>query len=191
MAQVAAAFNFQLIGASVESVAENASDSVVAPLLYYLLFGLLGAVVYRVVNTLDAMVGYHGRYEYLGKASARLDDVLNFVPARLTALLGLMDGGLLRSDVCPGHCRVVRVDGARVSLDDDHWPGELERPLSGGAWSEVAEEHISAAPCANGISGGKWTPFLAGTTRNSAYPPSLWCPIIWPVRQYCSRPAMQ
>ena len=92
----------ELIGASVESVAENASDSVVAPLLYYLLFGLLGAVVYRVVNTLDAMVGYHGRYEYLGKASARLDDVLNFVPARLTALLLLIGGAVLGRDVAHG-----------------------------------------------------------------------------------------
>jgi adenosylcobinamide-phosphate synthase len=91
-----------LIGASIESVAENASDSVVAPLFYYVLFGLPGAVFYRAVNTLDAMVGYRGRYEYLGKASARLDDVLNFVPARLTAALLLLGGALLRKDVARG-----------------------------------------------------------------------------------------
>lgn len=91
-----------LIGASVESVAENASDSVVAPLFYYVCFGLVGAVAYRAVNTLDAMVGYHGRYEYLGKASARLDDVLNFVPARLTAGLLIVAGALLRADVPRG-----------------------------------------------------------------------------------------
>jgi adenosylcobinamide-phosphate synthase len=91
-----------LIGASVESVAENASDSIVAPLLYYAAFGLLGAVIYRAVNTLDAMVGYHGRYEYLGKASARLDDALNFVPARLTAALLLLAGGWLGHDVDRG-----------------------------------------------------------------------------------------
>lgn len=100
-----------LIGASVESVAENASDSVVAPLLYYVCFGLLGAVVYRAVNTLDAMVGYHGRYEYLGKASARLDDALNFVPARLTAALLLLAGALLRQDVARG-VAIWRRDGA-------------------------------------------------------------------------------
>src|SRR5262249_61854725 len=76
-----------LVAAAIESVAENASDSFVAPLFYYALFGLPGAVFYRAVNTLDAMIGYHGRYEYLGKAAARLDDVLNFVPARLTAAL--------------------------------------------------------------------------------------------------------
>ncbi|MBI2288149.1 MAG: cobalamin biosynthesis protein [Chloroflexi bacterium] len=75
-----------LISATVESVAENSCDSFVAPLFYFLLFGVPGAVAYRVVNTLDAMIGYHDNYEYLGKFAARLDDVLNFVPARLTAL---------------------------------------------------------------------------------------------------------
>lgn len=101
----------ELIGASVESVAENASDSIVAPLLYYAAFGLVGAVAYRAVNTLDAMVGYHGRYEYLGKASARLDDALNFVPARLTAALLLLAGGWLGHDVERG-AATWRRDGA-------------------------------------------------------------------------------
>ncbi len=73
--------------AAIESLAENASDSFIAPLFYYNLFGLVGACVYRAVNTMDAMVGYHGRHEFLGKVSARLDDILNFIPARLTALL--------------------------------------------------------------------------------------------------------
>lgn len=92
----------ELVGATIESVAENASDSFVAPLFYYVLFGLPGAVVYRAVNTLDAMVGYRGRYEYLGKASARLDDVLNFVPARLTAALLLCAGALQGKDLRRG-----------------------------------------------------------------------------------------
>jgi len=73
--------------AAIESLAENLSDSIVAPLLYYTLFGLPGAAAYRLFNTFDSMVGYHGQYEYLGKAAARLDDVLNALPARLTALL--------------------------------------------------------------------------------------------------------
>jgi adenosylcobinamide-phosphate synthase len=73
-------------GAAVESLAENASDSVVAPLLYYALFGLPGAYLYRMANTLDAMVGYRGRYEYLGKVAARVDDALNLAPSRLSAL---------------------------------------------------------------------------------------------------------
>ncbi|CAN5252173.1 adenosylcobinamide-phosphate synthase CbiB [soil metagenome] len=73
--------------AAVESVAENASDGVVAPMLYGLLWGAPGALAYKAVNTLDSMVG-HPRppYEDLGWASARLDDFANLLPARLTAL---------------------------------------------------------------------------------------------------------
>ncbi|WP_099210745.1 adenosylcobinamide-phosphate synthase CbiB [Thermococcus henrietii] len=84
-----------LNSASIESLAENLNDSVVAPLFYFLLFGLPGALLYRAVNTLDAMLGYRSeRYEFFGKFSARLDDVLNFIPARLTVLLYLPLGGL-------------------------------------------------------------------------------------------------
>src|SRR5207248_10894746 len=57
--------------AAVESLAENLCDSVVAPFLYYVLLGVPGALAYRALNTLDAMIGYHGRFEYLGKAAAR------------------------------------------------------------------------------------------------------------------------
>jgi adenosylcobinamide-phosphate synthase len=76
-----------IAAAAIESLAENASDSVTAPLLAYALAGLPGACAYRAANTLDAMIGYRGRYEHLGKAAARLDDLLNLLPARLTALL--------------------------------------------------------------------------------------------------------
>jgi adenosylcobinamide-phosphate synthase len=73
--------------AAVESVAENASDSIVAPLLFYAIAGVPGALAYRAINTLDAMIGYHGELEWLGKAAARLDDLANLLPARVTALL--------------------------------------------------------------------------------------------------------
>ncbi len=76
-----------LASSAVESVAEGTGDSVVAPLFYFLLFGIPGAIAYRAVNTLDSMVGYHGKYEYLGKFASILDDILNFIPARLAALL--------------------------------------------------------------------------------------------------------
>ncbi|MFC2066919.1 cobalamin biosynthesis protein [Chloroflexota bacterium] len=76
-----------LISATVESVAESTCDSFIAPLFYFLLLGIPGAIGYRVINTMDAMIGYHGKYEHLGKFIARLDDVLNFIPARITALL--------------------------------------------------------------------------------------------------------
>ena len=77
----------QMAAGAIESVAENITDSVVGPLLAFALFGLPGAAAYRAINTLDSMVGYHGRYEYLGKASARLDDLVNLIAARLAALL--------------------------------------------------------------------------------------------------------
>ena len=88
----------RIISAAVESVAENISDSFVAPLFYFLLFGVPGAVAYRVVNTLDAIIGYHGEYEYLGKFAGRLDDVLNFIPARLTALFLVLAAYLARKN---------------------------------------------------------------------------------------------
>ncbi len=84
--------------AAIESLAENLSDSVVAPLFYYVLFGVPGAAAYRLFNTFDSMVGYHGQYEYLGKAAARLDDALNLIPARLTALLIIVLAPLFGGD---------------------------------------------------------------------------------------------
>ena len=85
-----------LTSAAVESVAESTCDSFVAPLFYFLLFGVPGAIAYRVVNTMDAMLGYHGKYEYLGKSASKLDDILNFIPARLTALLLILAAFLSR-----------------------------------------------------------------------------------------------
>ena len=73
--------------AAVESVAENTSDGVVAPMLYGYLLGAPGALAYRAINTLDSMVGYTSpRYRHLGWAGARLDDLANLAPARLTVL---------------------------------------------------------------------------------------------------------
>jgi adenosylcobinamide-phosphate synthase len=78
----------ELARATVESIAENTSDAVVAPLVWGAVAGLPGLLAYRAVNTLDAMVGHHSaRYENFGWAAARLDDVANWVPARLTGLL--------------------------------------------------------------------------------------------------------
>lgn len=74
--------------AGIESYAENLSDGVIAPLFYLLLFGVPGILLYKAINTLDSMVGYRtDRYERFGKASAKLDDIVNWLPARITALL--------------------------------------------------------------------------------------------------------
>lgn len=78
---------------AIESLAENLNDSVVAPVLWFVLLGLPGAAIYRFANTADAMWGYHGRWEWAGKWAARADDVLSWLPARLTAWLLLTLGG--------------------------------------------------------------------------------------------------
>ena len=77
--------------AAVETVAENTSDGVTAPLFYMILLGGIGGIFYKAVNTMDSMTGYKNtRYRYFGTAAARLDDVMNFIPARLTALFMIL-----------------------------------------------------------------------------------------------------
>lgn len=110
-----------LVSAAVESVAENTSDSFIAPLFYFLLLGVPGAIAYRVVNTLDAMVGYHGKYEYLGKFASRLDDILNFVPARLTALLLILATFLSRRDGQKSW-RIAFSEHAKTESPNAGWP---------------------------------------------------------------------
>ncbi len=79
--------------AAIESLAENASDGVVAPLFWGALFGLPGIIGYKAINTLDSMIGHRGeRHEAFGWAAARIDDVANFIPARLTGLLFALTG---------------------------------------------------------------------------------------------------
>lgn len=78
---------------AIETLAENLNDSVVAPLFWFALGGLAGVAVYRFANTADAMWGYRGRYEWAGKWAARADDVLSWLPARLTAVLLMFAAG--------------------------------------------------------------------------------------------------
>lgn len=111
----------ELRAAAVSSIAENASDSGVAPLFWFACFGLPGALVYRAINTLDAMVGYRGRFEFLGKASARLDDVLNGIPARATALVLLLHGALAGRDARTAW-RIARRDARTTPSPNAGWP---------------------------------------------------------------------
>jgi adenosylcobinamide-phosphate synthase len=102
---------------SLESLAENLSDSVIAPLFWFALFGLPGAAVYRFANTADAMWGYRGRWEWAGKFAARVDDLLNLVPARMTAI-GLLLWGPNRLALL---WRLPR-EAARTSSPNSGWP---------------------------------------------------------------------
>jgi len=110
-----------VVSATVESAAENASDSFVAPLFFFLLFGVTGAIAYRAVNTLDAMIGYHGGYEYLGKFAARLDDVLNFIPARICALLIVLSAYVCRENGRQAW-KVMLRDHGRTESPNAGWP---------------------------------------------------------------------
>lgn len=86
----------EIIQAAVETVAENTSDGVIAPLLYAALGGPVLGFGYKAVNTMDSMLGYHNeRYESFGKWAARMDDVFNFVPARISAVLMILSAGIL------------------------------------------------------------------------------------------------
>src|SRR5438132_117296 len=78
----------EIYRACIETVAENASDGIIAPLFYAALFGPVGMWIYKAINTLDSMVGYRDpRYERYGWASARADDIVNYLPARMTYVL--------------------------------------------------------------------------------------------------------
>ena len=84
----------QIRVAVLETMSENLSDGVVAPLFYYALAGVPGMMAYKMINTMDSMLGYRSeRYEWFGKFAARLDDVANFIPARVTALLMVLVTG--------------------------------------------------------------------------------------------------
>ncbi len=90
----------QVSAAAIESVAENASDGIIAPLFFYLFGGLPAAFAYRFANTADSMLGYHDlEREWLGKFPARFDDLLNFIPARLTGLLILFSAPFCRASL--------------------------------------------------------------------------------------------
>ncbi|HWZ60000.1 MAG TPA: adenosylcobinamide-phosphate synthase CbiB [Gemmatimonadaceae bacterium] len=102
-------------GAAISSLAENLNDSVVAPLLAFRVGGLGGAYAYRAINTADAMLGYRTpELEWFGKTAARLDDVVNWVPARLSAGLIAIAAG--------GGFRVAVADARRTPSPNGGWP---------------------------------------------------------------------
>lgn len=104
--------------AALESLAENTSDGVIAPLFWGLFLGLPGVVLYKTINTADSMVGYkNDAYKHFGWASARLDDVVNFIPARLT--------GLLYAALAPDRqaaFQIMRRDASKHRSPNAGWP---------------------------------------------------------------------
>ncbi len=129
--------------AALESLSENASDGVVAPLFWGAVAGLPGIAAYKAINTMDSMIGHRNdRYEDFGKAAARLDDLVNLVPARLTGVAIALAGGRPRAAL-----RTMARDARRHRSPNAGWPeaamaGALGIRLSGPRiyGDRVAEE---------------------------------------------------
>lgn len=101
--------------AAIESVAENSSDGIIAPLFFFALGGLPAAFAYRFVNTADSMLGYHDEErEWLGKVSARLDDALNFIPARLAGLFIVLSAPFFGGSLSQAW-KIMRRDASRTA----------------------------------------------------------------------------
>lgn len=128
--------------AALETWAENLSDGVIAPFFYLMLFGLSGIAIYKAINTLDSMIGYRTeRYEKFGKVAAKLDDVANFIPARLTALLIV----LLMSNKAQA-LKIMWRDGHKLESPNAGYPiaalaGSLQIALGGSAYYHGKLKH--------------------------------------------------
>ncbi len=154
-----------VIKAAVETVAENTSDGVTAPLFYMILAGPLGGIAYKAVNTMDSMVGYKNEtYQYFGTCAARLDDAANFIPARLSALFMIAAAFLARYDgknawrifkrdrkkhksPNAAHTEAVMAGALNVRLAGDAWYfGKLfKKPFIGDDIRTVERQDIARA----------------------------------------------
>lgn len=154
-----------VVRATVETLAENLADGIGAPMLYGLVFGVPAAVFYKAVNTLDSMVGYkNDRYLYFGRASARLDDVVGYLPSRLSALfmiavcplMGLSPGEALRiwrrdgrNHTSPnsGQTEAAMAGALGLRLGGGSYYGGkwVDKPYLGDNLNPPAVEHIHAA----------------------------------------------
>lgn len=128
-----------VIKAAVETVAENTSDGVIAPMLYMAAGGAVLGFAYKAVNTMDSMVGYKNeKYMYFGTAAARLDDAVNFIPARISALLMIAAAFFCKMD-WRGAFRIYRRDrfnhkSPNAAQTEAVMAGALNVQLAGNAW---------------------------------------------------------
>lgn len=129
----------EIVRATVETLAENLVDGIVAPVFYAMLGGAVFAMAYRAVNTLDSMVGYKNpRYQNFGWASARFDDVLNYVPARITAVLLFLVFALMRLSARQGW-QVMRRDARKHPSPNSGIP---EAMMAGGLGVQLGGTNI-------------------------------------------------
>ena len=131
--------NHGVIRAAVETVAENTSDGVIAPLFYMLIGGAVLGFTYKAINTMDSMVGYkNDKYQWFGTAAAKLDDVVNFIPARVSAVLMILAAYLTGMDG-KNAARIFRRDrfnhkSPNSAQTEAVMAGALDVQLAGDAW---------------------------------------------------------
>ncbi len=112
----------ETIKGTIETVAENTSDAIIAPIFYFLIGGPILSVIYKAVNTMDSMLGYKNeKYYYFGWAAAKLDDLANYIPSRLTALL-FIAASFLKNYNYKGAIEVVRKDAKKHASPNAGYP---------------------------------------------------------------------
>lgn len=146
--------------AALETLAENLSDGVIAPLFWYALLGVPGMLAYKMVNTLDSMIGYRSvRYRQFGTVAARIDDVANYIPARLTALFMVVASGhlsLLRfvAKYGPKHASpnsgypeaaLAGILGCRFGGPHDYFGETVEKPFIGTVDRQLTSDDMLTA----------------------------------------------
>ena len=146
--------------AALETLAENLSDGVIAPLFWYAMLGVPGMLAYKMVNTLDSMIGYRSvRYRQFGTVAARIDDVANYIPARLTALLMVVASGhlsLLRfvAKYGPKHASpnsgypeaaLAGILGCRFGGPHDYFGETVEKPFIGTVDRQLISDDMLTA----------------------------------------------
>lgn len=155
----------EVVRATVETIAENTSDGIIAPLFFFAIGGVPLAMLYRAVNTMDSMIAYkNDRYLYFGRIAARLDDVLNFIPARITGMLFIVSAMILRFDArhalvimkrdasghpSPngGYCEASLAGALHIRLGgyNSYFGKKTFRAYMGDAIEQLAAKHIMGA----------------------------------------------
>jgi len=153
----------EIIRGTVETVAENISDGIIAPLFYLFLGGVPLAMAYKAINTLDSMVGYkNDKYLYFGRVSARLDDVVNYIPARLTVvfvvlssyIVGKMGSRSLKIALRDGRnhnspnsgypeAAVAGALGIQLGGDNQYFGKIVHKPIIGDALHPLQQRHLT------------------------------------------------
>lgn len=125
----------QIVKAAVETVAENITDGIVSPLFFFALGGPIAAVAFKAVSTMDSMIGYkNDRYRHFGTCAARLDDILNYIPARLTAFLFIPLAALLSGQSWRQSLYIASRDGNRHESPNS---GKSEAAMAGALGIEL------------------------------------------------------